>query len=74
LAERSNKLASMTNDEWDDLYVTSLSNIHLCPGVDVLFNIVGEEITTCMWTILEGIYMTKSPTNRIYLKMYFYGL
>jgi hypothetical protein len=64
----------MTNDEWDDLYVTSLRNIHMCPRDDVLFNIVGEEITTCMWTILEGIYMTESLTNRIHLKMYFYGL
>jgi len=74
LARKSKKPTSMANDEWVDLDVRALSTIRLCLADDVLFNIVGEETTSGLWTRLEGLYMTKSRTNRIYLKMQLYGL
>jgi hypothetical protein len=74
LAGRIKETDTMTNDEWDDLDARALSTICLCLADDVLFNIVGEETTTGLWTRLEGLYMTKSLTNRIYLKRQLYGL
>jgi hypothetical protein len=41
---------------------------------DVLFNIVGEETTTGLWSREESLYMTKSFTNQIYLKRKLYSL
>jgi len=66
LARRTNKSTTMKNDEWDDLYARALSTIHLCLVDDVLFNIVGEETTKGIWTRLEGLYVTKSLTNRTF--------
>jgi hypothetical protein len=40
----------MTDKEYEDLDAITLSTIHLCM-VEVLFNIVGEEKTTCLWNI-----------------------
>jgi hypothetical protein len=68
LAGMPKKLTTMANDEWDDLDARALSTICVCLADDVLFNIVGEETTTSLWTRLEGLYVTKSLTNRIYLK------
>jgi hypothetical protein len=52
----------------------ALSTIHLCLADEVLFNIVGEDTTTGLWSKMESLYMTKSLTSKIYLKRWFYSL
>jgi hypothetical protein len=39
-----------------------------------MFNIVAEKTTTGLWTKMESLYMTKSLTNKIFLKMQLYSL
>lgn len=74
LAGKSKKPTVMTNEEWEDLDARALSTIRLCLADDVLFNIIGENITAGLWCKLESLYMTKSLTSRIYLKRQLYSL
>jgi hypothetical protein len=74
LAGKPKKLAAMTEWEWEDLDAKDLSTIHLCLADEVLFNIVGEDTTSGLWSKLESLYMTKSLTRRIYLKRHLYSL
>jgi hypothetical protein len=68
LASKSKRPSGMLNKEWDDLDSRALSTIRLCLANDVLFNIIGEETTTGLWSKMESLYITKSLTNRIFLK------
>jgi hypothetical protein len=74
LAGKTKKPTSMTDEDWEDLDARALSTIRLCLADEVLFNIVGEETTTGLWNRLESLYMTKSLTNKIYLKRQLYSL
>jgi len=64
----------MIDMEWEDLDAQVLSTIKLCLANDVLFNIVEETSTRCLWDKLETLYMKKSLTNKIYLKRKLYNL
>ena len=68
------KPLTITDDEWEDLDAKALSTIRLCLADDVLFNIIGETLAASLWNKLESLYMTKSVTNRIYLKRQLYGM
>ena len=46
----------------------------MCLVDDALFNIVEEDSTTRLWVKLESLYMTKSLTNKIFLKRKLYTL
>ena len=59
---------TMSDDDWDYLDARALSTIRLCLADDVLFNIAAEKLAASLWNTLENLYMTKSVTNRIYLK------
>jgi hypothetical protein len=74
LAGKSKRPVTMTKWEWEDLDAKALSTICLCLADEVLFNIVGEDTTSCLWSKLESLYMTKSLTSRIYLKRQLYSL
>ena len=63
---------TMTEDEWSEIDNRALSGIRLCLADDVLFNIVSKKTTIGLWTKLEKLYMTKSLTNRILLKIQLY--
>ena len=62
------KLTTMTTSDWEDLDARALSTIWLCLADEVLFNIVEETMASGLWENFEKLYMTKSLTNRIYLK------
>jgi hypothetical protein len=74
LLGKSKKPRTMSEKEWEDIYVGSLNAIHLCLANDVLFNIVAEKKTTGLWKKLESLYMTKSLMNKIFLKRHLYSL
>jgi hypothetical protein len=74
LAGKTKKPTSMPDEDWEDLDARALSTIHLCLANEVLFNIIGDEATTGLWNRLESIYMTKSLTNKIFLKRQLYSL
>jgi hypothetical protein len=74
LASKSNKPEIMTNEDCEDMDARALNTIHLCLTDKYLLNISAEEKITCLWNILESLYMTKSLTNIIFLKRKLYSL
>ena len=58
----------MTDSDWEDLDARALNTSRLCLADEVLFDIVGESTAEGLRGKLETLYMTKSLTNRIYLK------
>jgi hypothetical protein len=65
---KTKKPTSMTDEDWEDLGARALTTIHLCLEYEVLFNISKEETKTCLWNRLETLYMTKSLTNKYFLR------
>jgi hypothetical protein len=53
--------------------VRALSAICLYLVDDVMFNIVAKKTTASLWTKLEILYMMKSLTNMIFLKIQLYS-
>jgi hypothetical protein len=64
----------MTEWEWEYLDAKDLSTISLCLNNEVMFNIIGEDTTSGLWSKLESLYMTKSLMSIIYLKRQLYSL
>ena len=48
--------------------------IQLCLANEVMYNVMDEETTTGLWSRLELLYMTKSLSNKLYLKKQLYEL
>ena len=48
--------------------------IKLCLAQEVVYNVMDEKMTTRLWSRLEMLYMTKSLSNKLYLKKQLYGL
>jgi len=59
---------SLTEDEKENILEKVHSAIHLCLNNEVLHEVVEEDIVANLWLKLESLYMTKSLTNRLYLK------
>ena len=60
------KLSKM-EDEWVDIYVRAKATIILCLSDEVLCNVINEE-TIGLWCKPESLYMTKSLSNKFFLK------
>lgn len=67
-------LQTLTEKEKKDLISKAHSTIILSLGDDVLREVAGEDTTTGVWLNLESLYMTKSLTNKLYLKKKLYPL
>ena len=61
-------LATLLDKEKEDLLERAHSAILLSLGDEVLREIVKEETVAGLWLKLESRYMTKSLTNRLYMK------
>jgi hypothetical protein len=72
LLGKTKQPVTITDDDWDEIDARELSAIRMCLADDVLFNIVTEKTTVGLWMKLESLYMTKSLTNRIFLKRQLY--
>jgi len=62
------KLAGMSDEDWEELDLKVISTIRLCLANEVMYNVMNEETTTSLWLRLEILYMTKSLSNKLYLK------
>lgn len=65
---------TMSEDDKNELYIKSLSAIQLYLAHKVLREVVDEDFTVRLWLKLESLYMTKSFTDRLYLKQHIYTL
>ena len=53
---------------WKELEAKAVANIRLCLGDDVMYHVIDKESLAAIWLKLESRYMSKSLTNKIYLK------
>jgi hypothetical protein len=68
------KLEGMADIDWKELEAKAVATIRLCLGDDVMYHVMGEESPAAVWLKLESRYMSKSLTNKLYLKQRLYGL
>lgn len=72
LVGKEQKPVSMKDEDWEELDLEARAAIILCLERDVAF-LVNEEATAAgVWSKLEKTFMTKTLTNRIYLKSKLY--
>ena len=64
----------MNDMDWKDLEMKVVSTIRLCLADDVMYHVMAEESPATIWLKLESRYMSKSLTNKLYLKQKLYGL
>ena len=70
---KSSKPATMT-EEWEEMDLKAASTIQLCLADEVMYNVMDEDTATGLWLRLESLYMTKSLSNKLYLKKKLYGI
>jgi hypothetical protein len=59
---------SLSEDKKEEILEKTHSAIQLCLNNEVLCKVVEEDTAAKLWLKLESLYMTKSLTNRLYLK------
>ena len=64
----------MMTDEWEELKARVVSTIHLCLASEIKYSVLNEKSLSALCQKLEKIYMSKSLTNKLYLKKQLYGL
>ena len=68
------KPESMEKTEWKELEAKAVATIRLCLSDDVMYHVMDEDSPVEVWKKLESRYMSKSLTNKLYLKQKLYGL
>ena len=68
LQKKSEKLAGMLDENWEELDLKMASTIQLCLADEAIYNMMDEETNTGLWSRLETLHMTKSLSNKLYLK------
>ena len=68
------KPAKVDDDTWEDMQVRAAANIRLCLADQVMYHVMDEDSPKGIWDKLASRYMSKSATNKLYLKQKFYGL
>jgi len=46
----------------------------LCLSDEVLYDVINKETTAGLWSTLESLYMTKSLSNKLFMKKLLYSL
>ncbi|KAG9446276.1 hypothetical protein H6P81_012404 [Aristolochia fimbriata] len=67
------KPPSMDNDTWEEMEMKAVSLIRLCLAEEVAYNVIKETSAPSLWLKLEKMYMTKSLSNKLYLKNQLYN-
>ncbi len=67
LSEKTKKLSSMSNIEWDIFYRKELGTIRQCLAASVAFNISKEMTTKGLMSALEKLYKKPSASNKVFL-------
>ena len=64
----------MNDEDWFDIDERAASAIKLHLSDDVLNNVIDETKANKIWIRLESMYMSKTLTNKLYLKKQLYVL
>ena len=73
-ALRSEKPASMEDEDWEDLKERAAGTIRLCLADEVMYHVMSLSSPGEIWRKLESQFMSKTLTNKLYLKQRLYGL
>jgi len=68
------KPSKMKDEEWVDLDVRAKATIILYLSDKVIYNVMNERTTAGLWCKLKSLYMTKSLSNKLFLKKQLYSL
>ena len=68
------KPQDMSDADWEDLNERAMSMIYLSMTNEILSNILDEKTTKSMWEKLESLYMTKSLSNKLFMKKQLFRL
>ena len=68
------KPEGMADIDWKELEAKAVATIQICLGDDVTYHVMDEDSLAAVWLKLESQYMSKSLTNKLYLKQRLYGL
>ena len=68
------KPSKMEDDEWNDIDFHANATIILCLLDEVFYNVMNEKTTAGLWYRLESLYMTKSLSNKLFMKKQLYSL
>ena len=71
---KEKKLETMKDVEWVEMDEKAASAIRLNLGDEVIHNIQEAKTAKEVWEKLEGLYMRKNLTNKLYLKKQLYSL
>jgi hypothetical protein len=71
---KTKKPEKMIDNEWEELDMKAVSTIRLLLADEVMYDVMEENSTVGIWLNLEKRYMSKSLTNKLYLKQKLYGL
>ena len=74
LLGKSGKSTGTSNKHWKEIDLKAISTIQLCLADEIMYNVMDEETGTGLWSKLEILYMTKSLSNKMYLKKGLYVL
>ena len=67
------KPSKMEDDEWNDIEFHAKVTIILCLTAEVFYNVMNVETTASLWCRLESLYMTKSLSNKLFMKKQLYS-
>ena len=62
------KPSKMEDEEWNDIDFHAKVMIILCLSDEIHYNVMNEETTAGLWCRLESLYMTKSLSNKLFMK------
>ena len=68
------KSSTMTEEEFRDIDFRARATIILCLSDEVLYNVMTETTAAAVWCKLESLYMTKSLSNKLFMKKQLYSL
>src|SRR3954464_3710093 len=68
------KPSTMGEDDWKEIDIKANVTIILCLSDEVLYNVMNEDTAAGLWSRLESLYMTKSLSNKLYMKKQLYSL
>ena len=68
------KPSKMEDDEWNDIDLRAEATILLYLSDEVLYNLMNEKTIAGFWCRLESLYMTKSLSNKLFMKKQLYSL
>ena len=74
MQEKLVKPAVTSNEDCEEMDLKAASKIQLCLAYEVLYNVMDKKTAIGLWSRLETLYMTKSLSNKLYLKKQLYRL